>query len=356
MAGATRRSTTGWEIRKRNPLIPIGVAVVGLAALVVAFEVPHRHSVEDNLTDRTKVALTGAGIDAEVRFVGRDGTVKVGSADEKDKAREVALGVEGVRVVEVQAPPKVETPEVQRRAVSVKLLVDNGKVTLTGTVPAESDRAKLAGAAEQAFGAQNVQDELTVDAARAADDTDLAGLGAVAAALGKDAKAGVVDLTEHVVTLTGTVASQDVKDKAEAAAKAAARSGTVRNELVVGQAAAPEQVQTQLVALPTVEFENDSATLTAQGRAVVENAASILKANPNIKVSIEGHTDLTGTAAHNQTLSENRARTVLDTLVSLGIAPDRLTSKGFGESRPKVQGSDAAANAVNRRVEFIVQQ
>jgi outer membrane protein OmpA-like peptidoglycan-associated protein len=115
-------------------------------------------------------------------------------------------------------------------------------------------------------------------------------------------------------------------------------------------------VQTQLVALPTVEFENDSATLTPQGRAVVENAASILRANPAIRVSIEGHTDLTGTAEHNQTLSENRARTVLETLVSLGISADRLGSKGFGESRPKVQGSDTAANAVNRRVEFIVQQ
>ncbi|MEV6927542.1 OmpA family protein [Dactylosporangium sp. NPDC051485] len=344
------------EVRPRHPLIPIGAAVVGLAALVVAFEVPHRHAVEDNLTDRTKVALAEAGIDAEVRFVGRDGTVKIGSADEKDKARDVTLGVDGVRVVEVQAPPKVEQPPAPPRPLSVKLLVDGGKVTLTGTVPADADRAALAGAAEQAVGAGNVQDALTVDAKRAADDTDLAGLGAVMAALGKDTKAGVIDLTDHVITLTGTVASQEVKDKAEAAAKAAAKGATVRDELVVGQAAAPAQVQTQLVALPTVEFENDSATLTAQGVAVVQNAASILRSNPNIKVSIEGHTDLTGTPAHNQALSEARAKTVLDTLVSLGIAPDRLTSKGFGDSRPKVPGIDEAANAVNRRVEFIVQQ
>ncbi|MFD0583616.1 OmpA family protein [Dactylosporangium darangshiense] len=317
---------------------------------------PHRHAVEDNLTDRTKVALAGAGIDADVRFVGRDGTVRVGSAEEKDKAREVTLAVEGVRVVDVQAPPKVEKPPAPPAPLSVKLLVDGGKVTLTGTVPAEGDRGKIADAAKQALGAENVQDDITVDAARASDDTDLTALGAVVGALGKDTKAGVVDLTDHVITLTGTVPTQEVKDKAEAAAKAATKSGSVRNELVVGQAAAPAQVQTQLVALPTVEFENDSATLTAKGRAVVENAASILKSNPNVKVSIEGHTDLTGTAAHNQTLSEARAKTVLDTLVSLGIAPDRLTSKGFGESRPKVPGTDDAANAVNRRVEFIVQQ
>jgi outer membrane protein OmpA-like peptidoglycan-associated protein len=354
MPGTTRAGAVRWEVRPRHPLIPLGVAVAGLAALVFAFEVPHRHTVEDNLTDRTKVALAEAGIAAEVGFVGRDGTVKVASADLADRARTVALGVEGVRVVDVQAPPAAEKPPAA--PISVKLLVDGGKVTLTGAVPAEGDRARIAGAAVQAFGAQNVQDELTVDPRRAAGDADLAGLGAVAVALGQDTKAGVVDLTGQVITLTGTVPSQEVKDKAEAAARAAAKGQTVRNELVVGQAAAPAQVQTQLVALPTVEFENDSATLTAQGRAVVENAASILKANPAVRVSIEGHTDLTGTAERNQALSEQRARTVLDMLVSLGIAPDRLASRGFGESRPKVGGADDAANAVNRRVEFIVQQ
>jgi outer membrane protein OmpA-like peptidoglycan-associated protein len=152
------------------------------------------------------------------------------------------------------------------------------------------------------------------------------------------------------------VPSQEIKDKAEAAAKTAAKSGPVSNQLVVGQAAAPEQVQSQLIALPTVEFENNSATLTGKGQSVVENAAAILKANPNIKVSIEGHTDLTGTRERNQTLSEQRAATVLNTLVGLGIAPDRLSSKGFGETVPKIQGTDEAANAVNRRVEFVVQK
>jgi outer membrane protein OmpA-like peptidoglycan-associated protein len=352
---STKVSAVRWEVRPRSPFIPIGAAVVGLAALVFAFEVPHRHGVEDNLTDRTKVALSEAGIDADVRFAGRDGTVRVGSADEVDKARQVTLGVGGVRAVRVDAPPKVETPPAPALPISVKLLVDGGKVVLTGAVPAEDARTALTGAARQAFGAENVQDELTVDARRTADGTDLAALGAVAGALGKDAKAGVVDLTDHVITLTGTVASQDVKDKADAAAKSAAKGQTVKNELVVGEAA-PAQVQTQLVALPTVEFENNLATLTPQGRAVVENAASILTANPTIKVSIEGHTDSRGTAERNQALSEARAKTVLDTLVSLGIAPDRLSSRGFGESRPKVPGTGDAANAVNRRVEFIVQQ
>jgi outer membrane protein OmpA-like peptidoglycan-associated protein len=324
--------------------------VVGLALLVLLFEVPHRHNIEDDLTSRTKVALSDAGIDADVRFVGRDGTVRVESAEQVDQAKQITLDVEGVRVVKVEAPPKVEVPP---QPVAMKLVVDAGKVVLTGTVPTGAAHDALADAAKAAFGAENVQDQITVDAKRTADGVDLAGLGAVIAAFGKDTKAGVVDLTNGTVTLTGTVASQEVKDKVEAAAKAAVR--TVKNELVLGEAA-PAQVQTQLVALPTVEFENDSATLTPQGRAVVENAASILKANPSVRVSIEGHTDSTGTEERNLTLSQARAKTVLDTLVSLGIAPERMTSTGFGESRPKVPGNDDASKAINRRVEFIVQQ
>jgi len=353
MARSTSSSSVSWEVRPRSPWIPIGVAIVGLALLVFAFEVPHRHAIEDKLADRTKVALADAGIDADVHFTGRDGKVKVETADQVETAKRVTLGIDGVRVVTVEAPPKVEAPPAPAQPVAVKVLVDSGKVTLTGVVPAESAHTALVDAAKTAVGADNVQDEITVDAKRTAGGTDLAGLGAVITALGKDTKAGVVDLTNGTVTLTGTVASQDVKDKAGAAAKTVVSS--VKNDLAIGEAA-PAVVQTQLGALPTVEFENNSATLTAQGRAVVENVASILRANPNVRISIEGHTDSTGTAERNLTLSQARAKTVLDTLVTLSIDPARMTSTGFGESRPKVPGNDDAARAVNRRVEFIVQQ
>jgi outer membrane protein OmpA-like peptidoglycan-associated protein len=253
-------------------------------------------------------------------------------------------------VVTVIAPPKVVAPP---SPVAVKLLVDEGKVTLTGTLADDAAKAALGDAAKLAFGADNVLDQVSVDAARSTDGVRVAALAPVLAALGKQTKAGVVDLQGGTVTLTGTVVSQQVKDQAEQAAREV--TGIVRNELAVGEAKA-EQVQTQLVALPTVEFDNDKATLTPQGQAVVANVASILKANPSIRISIEGHTDSTGAEARNQALSEARARTVLDTLVSLGIAADRMTSAGFGESRPKVPDTSDAAKAINRRVEFIVQK
>lgn len=116
----------------------------------------------------------------------------------------------------------------------------------------------------------------------------------------------------------------------------------------------PEVVQRALTDLPQITFEDNSATLTPQGQAAVAQAAAILRDNPDAKVSIEGHTDGNGSPEANQLLSQARAQTVLDALVSLGIAADRLSSAGFGESRPRVPDTTPENQALNRRVEFVV--
>ena len=119
--------------------------------------------------------------------------------------------------------------------------------------------------------------------------------------------------------------------------------------------APPAQVQGQLAALPTVTFEVGSATLTPDGQTVVARVATILRDNPGVRISIEGHTDSTGTAQANLELSHARAQTVLATLVSLGIQAQRLTATGFGATRPQVPDTGAANQAINRRVAFVVQ-
>jgi outer membrane protein OmpA-like peptidoglycan-associated protein len=116
----------------------------------------------------------------------------------------------------------------------------------------------------------------------------------------------------------------------------------------------PPEVQTQLTELPRITFENGSATLTPQGRAVVENVAAILKTHPTARVRIEGHTDSTGTPESNLLLSQARAETVRATLASLGIAADRMTTAGFGATQPLVPDDSPANQAINRRVQFVV--
>lgn len=102
-----------------------------------------------------------------------------------------------------------------------------------------------------------------------------------------------------------------------------------------------------------VNFDVDKATLRPEANAVLAEIGKLLEQNPGLKVSIEGHTDNTGDAAHNRRLSTDRARSVLGALVGLGIDPARLQSKGFGPDRPISDNATEAGRAKNRRVELV---
>ncbi len=101
-----------------------------------------------------------------------------------------------------------------------------------------------------------------------------------------------------------------------------------------------------------VQFATGSAALTKTAKAELDKAAKIMSEHPDIKVSVEGHTDNTGNSAANQSLSERRAAAVKAYIVGKGISADRLTSKGFGQTKPVATNNTAAGRALNRRVEF----
>lgn len=86
-----------------------------------------------------------------------------------------------------------------------------------------------------------------------------------------------------------------------------------------------------------------------------EVADALTKQDPDSKIVVEGHTDSQGSAASNQDLSQRRAQTVRDYLVSRGIASDRLTSAGFGPTRSIADNTSAEGRANNRRVEIVIQ-
>ena len=80
-----------------------------------------------------------------------------------------------------------------------------------------------------------------------------------------------------------------------------------------------------------------------------------MKACPTVRMRVEGHTDSNGNPDRNQRLSVNRARSVTDFLTAAGIAADRLTATGFGETRPIVLNDTESNRARNRRIEFVVE-
>ena len=101
----------------------------------------------------------------------------------------------------------------------------------------------------------------------------------------------------------------------------------------------------------TILFKSGTAQFEARTLPVLDNIVGILKEYPTSKFSIEGHTDNTGNPAKNLKLSKDRAAAVEKYLVEHGIAADRLSSEGFGSTKPIDSNKTAKGKANNRRVE-----
>jgi len=109
-----------------------------------------------------------------------------------------------------------------------------------------------------------------------------------------------------------------------------------------------------IVNLSDVLFDTGKSTLKPGAREKLARVSGILGAHPDLKLEIEGHTDSVGSDSYNQGLSERRAESVRSYLVSQNIAPQTITTAGFGESRPVAANDTAAGRQRNRRVELVV--
>jgi outer membrane protein OmpA-like peptidoglycan-associated protein len=396
----TTTTTTTHYFWERSPAgaLPWVIGGLGLLGLGLGHGLPVRHGIEDNLTTRAKAAIAEAGATgAEITFVGRDGTLK-GSLPPGTDAQALVSTIEaldGVRVVKAdfggsatggattaspspaasvevspsapagEASPTAEaSPSVASTsgavAPSVTAASTGGKVTLSGTVPSQAAMDALVASATGVHGAGNVVNTLTIDDGVSA--SGLTEFGTLIGALGKGSTATAA-LDAGRLTLTGSVADAAAKTAAEAAATAVTGgdAGKVTSQLTVGAGTGTgtgnqggTSAQAQLNRLPQITFESGSTRLTPAGMRAVQQAAAILRANPTVKVRVEGHTDDVGDAAANLTLSTARAEHVRKTLHDLGIAHDRMSYIGYGESKPKLVNSSDANRAANRRVQFAV--
>ncbi len=101
-----------------------------------------------------------------------------------------------------------------------------------------------------------------------------------------------------------------------------------------------------------ITFERRSTTVTEDSYSTLTKISQILKDNQNIKIEIAGYTDSRGENALNKQISQKRANSVKDVLVSLGVSADRLTAVGYGEEFPLVKDDENGLSEINRRVEF----
>ena len=109
-----------------------------------------------------------------------------------------------------------------------------------------------------------------------------------------------------------------------------------------------------VVTLGDVLFASGQNRLVEGGRSSLEEVVDLLQTEPDKKIRVEGHTDSLGDADANLLLSEQRAQAVLEALVSLGVANDRISSLGMGEDFPIASNEDEDGRARNRRVDVIL--
>ena len=117
---------------------------------------------------------------------------------------------------------------------------------------------------------------------------------------------------------------------------------------------AKEVIEKVSMAAKNVFFATGSYKLLAKSYKSLNEVATIMQSDESLMLNIDGHTDEVGTNESNQTLSENRAGSVREYLVSKGVPESRMTSTGFGEEKPIADNKTAAGRAKNRRTEMTV--
>lgn len=110
----------------------------------------------------------------------------------------------------------------------------------------------------------------------------------------------------------------------------------------------------QVIRLNNVFFDTDKYNFRKETSFELNRLVSMLKEYANLKIEVSGHTDSTGDDAHNQQLSTNRAKAVYNNLIENNIPSDRISFKGYGESKPVATNSTEAGKQQNRRVEFLI--
>ncbi len=260
--------------------------------------------------------LAGLNASADGRVVTLSGVVP-------DAATAEAL------VAQVAAQPNVDSVDNQLEiapaaGAAVTATAAQVSIVLEGTVPDEATREAIVARAIEVYSEAQVDDQLVVD----------------------DSVGSPVS-----ITLTGSMTDPVLYDQVQAAF--ADLDGVELSDSSSFALEESSDLEASLNGLEPIQFASGSAIVQPASESILDEAAELLTANPDVALEIGGHTDSLGGDEANQTLSEARAQAVLDALVQRGVTND-LSAVGFGERRLKVSPDedDPAAQQENRRIEF----
>src|SRR5207253_11063913 len=153
-------------------------------------------------------------------------------------------------------------------------------------------------------------------------------------------------------------AAQAEQEKAQAAAAEAIRQKEEQRQRLLAQLnqvlETRDTARGLVLSMPDVLFDTGSYNLKPAARERLARISGIVLAYPDLRLEIEGHTDSVGSDEYNQSLSEKRAATVRDYLLTSGVPIDNIIARGLGKTRPIADNATASGRKLNRRVEMIV--
>ena len=327
--------------------------------------------IERSLESRAVQVLRGNGfqsvqVEADGRELHASGTVA--EDGDNDVVRDLLLArVDGARGVEVDVGVAAgELTPVAVPADPLQISWAGDEVTVVGTVSTSEVRDFILSRLDVRFGdAIDAADLAVVDGVADEGGWLAATLESVLiVAREVDEGSVIVNSEADVITVSAIMPDRQTRAEARRAVEELLDPGPLDfvSALTLEDAPPPpprqEVVELQenlddLITGKVVEFELDSAELTPEGRALLDDLLVALRRFPDVPVEISGHTDAQGTEEYNLDLSQRRAEAVLAYLVANGEDPGRFQVIGYGEAQPVADNATEEGRARNRRIEFI---
>ncbi|MCW3698043.1 OmpA family protein [Burkholderia cenocepacia] len=229
-----------------------------------------------------------------------------------------------------------------------------GQVVVGGKVPDEATKAAVLQKLRDTYGATNVVDQIEVGDVATPPNWS-ANVQKLLGAQLKQISKGQLKINGTQIEMKGEVHNEAQRQQlASDMANTLNPTYTIKNGLRVS--ASEQGVLDQTLANRTIEFETGSATLTPQGKLILDQMAAALAKMQNRTVDIIGHTDNSGNRTSNIALSQARADAVKGYLITKSIPPQQMTTTGVGPDQPIAPNDTADGRARNRRIEFRVGQ
>jgi outer membrane protein OmpA-like peptidoglycan-associated protein len=273
-------------------------------------------------------------------------------------AREACVRAEDARIIALRAA-RAEALEIERQAGIARENAEKAKAEAARLRAedetrqrhqAEADRMAADTAKTQALAAADVARRERADAERAKLEADRARQDA-------DAARQAAVAQQQQLALEADKARQSAADSDRLRQKAEQEQAQLRQQLLDQFNSILQTRDTArglIVNMSDVLFDTARYTLKPGAREKLAKVAGIILGHPSLRIAVEGHTDSVGGDEYNMKLSENRANSVREYLISQGVKFENITAQGFGKTLPVADNSSAAGRQMNRRVELVV--